>query len=286
MVVIGFTCGFPCELRSMITLLSLHLLARQMPECVVLSNFVQDMAQGLHKIWLQMHGLPARVYAKHNGDGACCHMTSYRADVAVRNSEKLSRKYLRPEKKRENKKSIWMAFGGNTRDLGSIGEETDKTMTLHRSLLKNFVQCLETASQFLATPSYLTSDGVRTLMTASERSRLKRNPIRFGEATREEINDRMTEMFRLFKELTASRTPEKVLIREEARHPITKNINSISLIIGEVEKSANNNAMFGNSIENPDGSDAVVPLKGVEKENEAENGTKNKPVKSAKKKPT
>ncbi|GJW00825.1 hypothetical protein Tco_1556076 [Tanacetum coccineum] len=28
----------------------------------------------------------------------------------------------------------WMAFGGNTRDLGSFGEETDKTTTLHQIL--------------------------------------------------------------------------------------------------------------------------------------------------------
>ncbi|GJT47842.1 hypothetical protein Tco_0973999 [Tanacetum coccineum] len=78
---------------------------------------------------------------------------------------------------------IWMTFGGNIRDLGSIGEETDKTTTLHQSLLKNYGQCLETASQFLAMQSYLTSDGVRTLMTASERIRLKRNPRRFSGAT-------------------------------------------------------------------------------------------------------
>ncbi|GKF98387.1 hypothetical protein Tco_0297170, partial [Tanacetum coccineum] len=34
----------------------------------------------------------------------------------------------------------WIAFGGNTRDLGSFGEETDKTTDLHQisSLLKNF----------------------------------------------------------------------------------------------------------------------------------------------------
>ncbi|GJX10347.1 hypothetical protein Tco_0200206 [Tanacetum coccineum] len=65
-------------------------------------------------------------------------------------------------------KDIWMAFGGNTRDLGSIGEETDKTTTLHQSLLKNSTQCLETASQFLATTSVLTSDCIRILVTASE----------------------------------------------------------------------------------------------------------------------
>ncbi|GJV30873.1 hypothetical protein Tco_1391273 [Tanacetum coccineum] len=58
---------------------------------------------------------------------------------------------------------------------------------------------------------------------------------------REEINDIMAKMFGLLKELTASRTPEKVLMREEARHPITKNVNSISLIrIEEGENGENN----------------------------------------------
>nr|GEW03823.1 hypothetical protein [Tanacetum cinerariifolium] len=39
----------------------------------------------------------------------------------------------------------------------------------------------------------------------------------------EEINDRMTEMFRLLKELTTSRTPEKVLIKEKAKFLAIKN---------------------------------------------------------------
>ncbi|GJZ51415.1 MAK10-like protein [Tanacetum coccineum] len=54
---------------------------------------------------------------------------------------------------------------------------------------------------------------------------------------REEINGRMTEMFGLIKELTTSRTPEQVLIREEAKFPVTKNVNSISLTKGEEERS-------------------------------------------------
>ncbi|GJW07390.1 MAK10-like protein [Tanacetum coccineum] len=44
---------------------------------------------------------------------------------------------------------------------------------------------------------------------------------------REEINDRMTEMFGLLKELTTSRAPEKVLIREEAKFPATKNVQRL-----------------------------------------------------------
>ncbi|GJS45331.1 hypothetical protein Tco_0595452 [Tanacetum coccineum] len=57
---------------------------------------------------------------------------------------------------------------------------------------------------------------------------------------REDINGRIAEMFGLLKELIASKTLEKILIREEARHPITKNINSISHIrIGEEENGEN-----------------------------------------------
>ncbi|GJZ77171.1 MAK10-like protein [Tanacetum coccineum] len=100
---------------------------------------------------------------------------------------------------------------------------------------------------------------------------------------REDIYDRMTEMFGLLKELMTSRALEKVLMREKAKHPVTKNVNSISLIIGEEEKSDDDNAMTDDSIEQTNGSDAEVPLKEAEKENEAKNGTKNEPIKSAEK---
>ncbi|GJY06517.1 hypothetical protein Tco_0373571 [Tanacetum coccineum] len=43
--------------------------------------------------------------------------------------------------------SIWKAFGGNTRDLGSFGEETDKTTDLHQHFSRLCSQRLETASQ-------------------------------------------------------------------------------------------------------------------------------------------
>ncbi|GJU10351.1 hypothetical protein Tco_1132747 [Tanacetum coccineum] len=41
---------------------------------------------------------------------------------------------------------VYSAFGGNTRDLGSFGEETDKTTNLHQHLLRISTQKLETAS--------------------------------------------------------------------------------------------------------------------------------------------
>ncbi|GJZ73920.1 retrotransposon protein, putative, ty1-copia subclass [Tanacetum coccineum] len=43
--------------------------------------------------------------------------------------------------------SIWKAFGGNTRDLGSFGEETDKTTDQHQHFSGLCSQRLETASQ-------------------------------------------------------------------------------------------------------------------------------------------
>ncbi|GKG18737.1 hypothetical protein Tco_0373035, partial [Tanacetum coccineum] len=58
---------------------------------------------------------------------------------------------------------------------------------------------------------------------------------------RNEINDRMTEMF----------GPEKVLIREEAKFPVTKNVNSISLARGEEERSDKIDVATGNDIEDP-----------------------------------
>ncbi|GJZ16045.1 hypothetical protein Tco_0551722 [Tanacetum coccineum] len=53
---------------------------------------------------------------------------------------------------------------------------------------------------------------------------------------REEINDRMAEMCGLHRKLTTSRAPEKVLIRKEAKYPVTKNVNSVSLSPEERKK--------------------------------------------------
>ncbi|GJW52558.1 MAK10-like protein [Tanacetum coccineum] len=97
-------------------------------------------------------------------------------------------------------------------------------------------------------------DRVRDYMAAhTERTKRFENAI-FKQ--REEINDRMTENFGLLKELTTSKTPKKVLIREEAKSPITKNVNSISLARGEEERI---------------------------KEAEGNNETENKPIEKAKK---
>nr|GEW06556.1 zinc finger, CCHC-type [Tanacetum cinerariifolium] len=87
----------------------------------------------------------------------------------------------------------------------------------------------------------------------------------------EEINDRMAEFFGLLKELITSMAPKKVLIREEAKYPVTKNINSISLTRREEEKNDKNDVTTVNDIEKTNGSDTKIPVKKTEKENKAKN---------------
>ncbi|GKG05350.1 hypothetical protein Tco_0325436, partial [Tanacetum coccineum] len=111
-------------------------------------------------------------------------------------------------------------------------------------------------------------DRVRDYMAAhAERMERFKNTI-FKQ--REVINDRMIEMFGLLKELTASRTPKKVLIREEARQPITKNINYISVIQVEEEKNIVNNGVIAESIVEPSKSKEEKPLEKVDETNEVE----------------
>nr|GEU88416.1 retrovirus-related Pol polyprotein from transposon TNT 1-94 [Tanacetum cinerariifolium] len=100
------------------------------------------------------------------------------------------------------------------------------------------------------------------------------NSVRFENAIFKqckEINDRMTKMFGLPKELTTSRAPEKVLIREEAKFPITKNVNSISLTREEEERSEKTDVTTDDDFEKPTKTKMKMLVKEAEKEDEAEN---------------
>nr|GEW25974.1 MAK10-like protein [Tanacetum cinerariifolium] len=99
----------------------------------------------------------------------------------------------------------------------------------------------------------------------------------------EEINDRMAIMFGLLKELTTSMGPKKVLIREEAKSPVTKNVNSISLDRGEEEKNENDDMAADGGI---NGTRTEMLVKEDGKETKAENGSKNKQIKRAEKEET
>ncbi|GJV23247.1 hypothetical protein Tco_1375942 [Tanacetum coccineum] len=92
------------------------------------------------------------------------------------------------------------------------------------------------------------------------------------EARREEINGRMTEMSGLLKELTTSKAPEKVLIREEVRSPVIKNINSISLVGKEEEENDKHNVVIGNTDKGTNGTNIEVLVKEAEAKNKAKNG--------------
>ncbi|GKB56566.1 MAK10-like protein [Tanacetum coccineum] len=100
---------------------------------------------------------------------------------------------------------------------------------------------------------------------------------------REEINGRMTEMFRLLKELTTSKAPEKVLIREEAKSPITKSVNCISLIREDEEKSDMHDVAPGDDSKETVGLDMEVSVKEAETNNGAESKAKNKQIKDPEK---
>ncbi|GKE37680.1 MAK10-like protein [Tanacetum coccineum] len=72
---------------------------------------------------------------------------------------------------------------------------------------------------------------------------------------RDGINSRITEMFGLLKELTTSKTPEKVLIR------------------------SNKNEVIPDNTEKPTETETEMPVKEVETKNGAENGAENKSIK-------
>ena len=77
----------------------------------------------------------------------------------------------------------------------------------------------------------------------------------------EMINDRMTEMFRLLNELAASRAPRKVLIKEELRHPVTKDVNSISLVLARKEGDTLTNEVVNGSTTKPSNPKKEEPKK-------------------------
>ncbi|GJZ39048.1 hypothetical protein Tco_0585611 [Tanacetum coccineum] len=85
---------------------------------------------------------------------------------------------------------------------------------------------------------------------------------------RKEINGRTNEMFGLLKELTTSRTPEKVMMREESKFLVTKNVNFISLARNEDEEN-------NQTDETPDNTKMPTKTKMPVRKAKAINGSKN-----------
>nr|GFA32437.1 hypothetical protein [Tanacetum cinerariifolium] len=70
--------------------------------------------------------------------------------------------------------STWMAFGGNTRDLGSFGEETNEITDLHQ--IHEEILCSKRGDGVVGIKRHRrdpSSDDIRDLAMASRRGRLK-----------------------------------------------------------------------------------------------------------------
>nr|GFA15795.1 hypothetical protein [Tanacetum cinerariifolium] len=90
------------------------------------------------------------------------------------------------------------------------------------------------------------------------------------------------EMFGLLKELTSSRTPKKVFVKEEAGSPTSKCINAISLVEMEKEKSIESNKVINKNIIKPSKLDAVEPLKSVDRKEEMKDKTDDESARNTK----
>ncbi|GKA29328.1 hypothetical protein Tco_0715573 [Tanacetum coccineum] len=67
--------------------------------------------------------------------------------------------------------STWMTFRGNTRDLGSFGEEMDRTTDLHQNILKTMhSERDDGVTNNKRRRSNLPDDGVTNFMTTLGRS--------------------------------------------------------------------------------------------------------------------
>ncbi|GJS68578.1 zinc finger, CCHC-type containing protein [Tanacetum coccineum] len=98
-------------------------------------------------------------------------------------------------------------------------------------------------------------------------------------SARDPRRNRMAEIFELLKELTTSRAAAKVLIREETKSSIIKNVNSISLARGEEERNDTDDIAADDGINRID---TEMPVKEAEKENEAEMEPKTNQLKELK----
>nr|GEV62951.1 hypothetical protein [Tanacetum cinerariifolium] len=91
---------------------------------------------------------------------------------------------------------------------------------------------------------------------------------------------------RLLKDLTASRKPKKVLVRVKVRHPVTKNVNVISLVKMEKEKNTKNNEVIDKNIIELIELNVLEPKEVVDVKEEVENRINNDKIGSMKEKIT
>ncbi|GJX20023.1 hypothetical protein Tco_0222700 [Tanacetum coccineum] len=76
------------------------------------------------------------------------------------------------------------------------------------------------------------------------------------------------------------RTSEKVLVREEARHPITKHVNAISFVKMKKEKNIENNKVADKNVIELSELNAIKPNEAVDMKKEGEDKIDDEPIKS------
>nr|GEY01245.1 hypothetical protein [Tanacetum cinerariifolium] len=140
---------------------------------------------------------------------------------------------------------IWKAFGGNTPDLGSFEEETDKTTDLHQHLSRFSTQKLETASQITSITTWedLTTRFLAQFFPPRRTAKLRNDILMFQQHHEESLSEAWTR----FKDLE--------------------------------ERSGKTDETLDNTVK-PTVTESKTPVK----EDERKNETKNKPIKKAEKK--
>ncbi|GJY89470.1 hypothetical protein Tco_0504666 [Tanacetum coccineum] len=114
--------------------------------------------------------LSSRVILSEDDHDKGCRKTSDLEDGFYRDTIKLGPEYATgiDDEGELTFFSIWMAFGGNTRDLGSFGEETDKITDLHQSHEEVlFTEHRDGVAGIKRCRRDLSSDGVKDLATTS-----------------------------------------------------------------------------------------------------------------------
>nr|GFA69829.1 zinc finger, CCHC-type [Tanacetum cinerariifolium] len=81
------------------------------------------------------------------------------------------------------------------------------------------------------------------------------------------------------------RTPEKVLVKEEARHLVIKNVNAISLVKMEKEKNTKNNEAIDKNVMGLSELNAIEPTGVVDIKKEVVDEINDKPVKNVREEP-
>ncbi|GJU47358.1 zinc finger, CCHC-type containing protein [Tanacetum coccineum] len=133
-------------------------------------------------------------------------------------------------------------------------------------------------------------DGNNVVPLRSDTIPLVQNGSSFHELWSEDPNPHLKDFLKLVDSLNLDvanrertrmrRTPKKVLVRIEARHPITKNVNVISLVKMEKKKNIENNKVVDKNVVELSELNAIKPKEVVDMKKDVEDGANDEPVRN------